>query len=164
MAQIPPLSPGDFGAASVPQSSPRSELEPELGGLLRGGSDRTGLEPELGSSLRQRGVYVDEITCVGCRHCVHVARNTFFVEQDYGRARVARQDGDSEAVIQEAIDTCPVDCIHWLEYSELRDAEEQRKDQVIPTAGFPVEKGMLAARQRKRKVERKAKRQTKRSR
>lgn len=167
MAQIPPLSPGDFGASSgpgdalpPPKSSPqqRSELEPELGGVLRGGRDRTGLEPELGSALRQRGVYVDEITCVGCRHCAHVARNTFFIEPDYGRARVVRQDGDNEAVIQEAIDTCPVDCISWLEYSDLRDAEEARKDQIIPTAGFPVEKGMLSARKRKRKVERTNKR------
>ena len=169
MAQVPPLSTGDFGAnfgsgmppgKDAPQNSAsqRSELEPELGGILRGGSDRMGLEPELGSALRQRGVYVDEITCVGCRHCAHVARNTFFIEPDYGRARVVRQDGDSEDVIQEAIDTCPVDCISWLEYSDLRDAEEARKDQIIPTAGFPVEKGMLAARQRKRKVDRKKKR------
>lgn len=159
MDPVPPLSPGDFGAAPLPHgSSQRSELEPELGGALRGGSDRTGLEPELGSALRQRGVYVDEITCVGCRHCVHVARNTFFVEQDYGRARVARQDGDSEELIQEAIDTCPVDCIQWLEYADLREAEDERKDQVIPTAGFPVEKGMLASRKRKRKVARSKKR------
>ncbi len=162
MAQTPPLSSGDFGASPVPGDSlppnsvpqQRSELEPELGGVLRGGSDRTGLEPELGSALRQRGVYVDEITCVGCRHCAHVARNTFFIEPDYGRARVVRQDGDGEEVIQEAIDTCPVDCISWLKYSDLRDAEEARKDQIIPTAGFPVEKGMLASRKRKRKIER----------
>ncbi len=159
MAQVPPLSPGDFGSAPKPDgASQRSELEPELGGILRGGGDRTGLEPELGSALRQHGVYVDEITCVGCRHCAHVARNTFFIEPDYGRARVVRQDGDSEDVIQEAIDTCPVDCIAWLEYTDLREAEEARKDQIIPTAGFPVEKGMLAARRRKRKVARKQKR------
>jgi ferredoxin len=163
MADTPPLSAGDFAAEGLdfgpsPQQIPlaqRSELEPELGGALRGGRDRTGLEPELGSSLRQRGVYVDEITCVGCRHCSHVARNTFFIEPDYGRARVVRQDGDGEALIQEAIDTCPVDCISWLDYAELREAEEARKDQVIPTAGFPVEKGMHAARQRQRHAERK---------
>jgi ferredoxin len=29
-------------------------------------------------------------------------------------SRVIRQDGDTEEVIQEAIETCPVDCIHWV--------------------------------------------------
>jgi ferredoxin len=163
MADSDPLSSGDAASEDLdlvlPQvEAPRSDLEPELGGLLRDGGERSGLEPELGSRLRQRGVYVDEITCVGCRHCAHVARNTFFIEPDYGRARVVRQDGDSEPLIQEAIDTCPVDCISWLDYAELREAEEARKDQVIPTAGFPVEKGMHAARQRQRKMARKPRR------
>lgn len=142
---------------SFPENSALG-LAPELGGSLRGGSDRSGLEPELGSRLRQRGVYVDEVTCIGCRHCAHVARNTFFIEPDYGRARVVRQDGDPEAIIQEAIDTCPVDCISWLEYQSLREQEAARKYQVIPTAGFPVEKGMLAARSRRRSRDANAKR------
>ncbi len=137
-----------------PPDLERSQLEPELGGVLRGGEERTGLEPELGSMLRQRGVYVDEVTCIGCRHCAHVARNTFFIEPDYGRARVVRQDGDSEDLIQEAIDTCPVDCINWVEYKELRELEEARKYQVIPTAGFPVERGMIAAKRRQRSGQR----------
>ncbi len=138
----------------APQPSPeiqRSQLEPELGGVFRGGDVRTGLEPELGSVLRQRGVYVDEITCVGCRNCSHVASNTFFMEPEYGRARAMRQDGDSKDLIQEAIDTCPVDCIHWVEYEELKTLEEERRDQVMPTPGFPVEKGMLASKRRQRK-------------
>lgn len=156
MSEIPPLSDGTFSPASFPPSpgdSQLGQLAPELGGALRSQGDRTGLEPELGSGLRQRGVYVDEVTCIGCRHCAHVARNTFYIEPDYGRARVVRQDGDSEALIQEAIDTCPVDCISWLDYKALREQEAARKYQVIPTAGFPVEKGMLAARSRKRAVD-----------
>lgn len=129
-------------------------LEPELGGYLRGDESRSGLEPELGGFLRQRGVYVDELTCIGCCHCAHVARNTFYIEPDYGRARVVRQDGDSEDRIQEAIDTCPVDCIHWLDYTELRNLEEERKYQVIPVAGFPVDKAIAIARQRRLKKKR----------
>lgn len=120
-------------------SSSQSGLEPELGGQWRFASERTGLEPELGGQIRQRGVYVDEITCIGCKHCAHVARNTFYIEPDYGRSRVIRQDGDSDEIIQEAIDTCPVDCIHWVDYTELRRLEDERKYQVIPVAGFPVE-------------------------
>lgn len=133
----------------IPETSPTG-LEPELGGDLRGAEERTGFEPELGGTLRQKGVYVDEMTCIGCKHCAHVARNTFYIEPDYGRARAIRQDGDPEEVIQEAIDTCPVDCIDWVDYTELKQLERERQNQVIPIAGFPVDKAMARAEQRKR--------------
>lgn len=124
-------------------------LEPELGGELRSQNSRSGLEPELGGLERQKGVYVDEVTCIGCKHCAHVARNTFYIEEDHGRSRVYRQNGDSEELIQEAIDTCPVDCIHWVDYTELKNLEHERKSQIIPIAGFPVDKALSAAQQRK---------------
>jgi ferredoxin len=101
--------------------------------------------------VRQKGVYVDELTCIGCTHCAHVARNTFYIEPDYGRARAIRQDGDPENLVQEAIDTCPVDCIHWVDYTELRELESERKYQVIPVAGFPVDKALSIPRRRKRR-------------
>jgi ferredoxin len=134
----------------------RSGLEPELGGELRGDAGlRSGLEPELGGAVRQQGVYVDEATCIGCRFCAHVARNTFYIEPDYGRSRVIRQDGDSDELIQEAIDTCPVNCIHWVDYMELRRLEEERQYQVLSPVGFPVEKSVvrdrIRAAQRRRK-------------
>ncbi|MBD1897391.1 ferredoxin [Coleofasciculus sp. FACHB-129] len=130
----------------------RSGLEPELGGIWRDAPERSGLEPELGGTLRQKGVYVDEITCIGCKHCAHVARNTFYIEPDYGRSRVVRQDGDSEEVIQEAIDTCPVDCIHWVDYTELKKLEQERQYQVIPLIGFPADHAITAVKQRQKKV------------
>ena len=125
-----------------------SGFEPELGGQLRDVPERTGLEPELGGVARQRGVYVDEVICIGCKHCAHVARNTFYIEPDYGRSRVVRQDGDSEDVVQEAIDTCPVDCIYWLDYTDVKQREEERKYQVIPIAGFPVDGSRVRRRKR----------------
>lgn len=133
---------------STPQ---QTGLEPELGGLWRDAAERTGLEPELGGVVRQKGVYVDEVTCIGCKHCAHVARNTFYIEPDYGRSRVIRQDGDTEEVIQEAIDTCPVDCIHWVDYTELKKLEAERQFQVVPIAGFPVDKALVAAKLRRLK-------------
>lgn len=101
--------------------------------------------------LRQKGVYVDEITCIGCKHCAHVARNTFYIEEDYGRSRVMRQDGDPEDVIQEAIDTCPVDCIHWVDYTKLRKLEDERKYQVIPLIGYPIDQAVVSSQQRRKK-------------
>ncbi|MDF5711534.1 MAG: ferredoxin [Nostoc sp. S4] len=141
----------DFLPSLEGQEENRSGLEPELGGFLRDAPERSGLEPELGGVLRQNGVYVDEITCIGCKHCAHVARNTFYIEPDYGRSRVIRQDGDAEEIIQEAIDTCPVDCIHWVDYTELKKLEEERKYQVIPIVGYPVEQAVAASERRRRR-------------
>lgn len=131
----------------------RSGLEPELGGQLRKLDGRSGLEPELGGVVRQKGVYVDEATCIGCRYCSHVANNTFYIEPDYGRSRVIRQDGDPDELIQEAIDTCPVDCIHWVNYAELAELEASRKTQVLTPVGFPVER-QVTFRRPPRKVRR----------
>jgi ferredoxin len=116
----------------------RSGLEPELGGLFRTEPERTGFEPELGGLFRQQGVYVDESTCIGCKFCAHVASNTFFIEPSYGRSRVVNQNGDSPDLVQEAIDTCPVNCIHWVDYTELHQLETERLDQEITLAGLPV--------------------------
>ena len=88
-----------------------------------------GLEPLLGGALREKAVWVDEVVCIGCRYCAHVACNTFVVEPNYGRSRVIRQDGDSTELIQEAIDTCPVDCIHWVGFENLDDLRRQRESQ-----------------------------------
>lgn len=126
----------------------RTGLEPELGGIYRDAPDRSGFEPELGGELRQKGVYVDELTCIGCKHCAHTASNTFYIEPNYGRARAIRQDGDPEELIEEAMDTCPVNCIHWVDYTELKQLEEERQYQVIPVAGFPVDGSVTAAHNR----------------
>jgi ferredoxin len=148
------------GSADSPE---RSNLEPELGGVLRSQTERSGFEPELGGALRQRGVYVDEVTCIGCKYCAHVAGNTFYIEPNHGRSRVVRQDGDPVELIEEAMDTCPVNCIHWVEYQELKALEAERQYQVIPIAGLPVNHGALTAKRRRTKKSQAKKSQAKKS-
>jgi ferredoxin len=97
----------------------------------------SGREPLLGGGLRQKAVWVDEAVCIGCRYCAHVAGNTFVVEPDWGRSRALRQDGDSTETIQEAIDTCPVDCIHWVAYEDLAGLEQQARRQELLPLGLP---------------------------
>jgi ferredoxin len=122
----------------------RSGFEPVLGSTFEPDeSGRSGFEPELGGVVRQKFVYVDEATCIGCRFCAHVANNTFYIEPDYGRSRAIRQDGDPEDLIQEAIDTCPVNCIYWVNHRELTDLEEARQDQILAPVGFPVERSLV---------------------
>ncbi|MEN9767573.1 MAG: ferredoxin [Vulcanococcus sp.] len=100
--------------------------------------ERSGKEPVLGGALRQKAVWVDEVVCIGCRYCAHVAANTFVVEADWGRSRAIRQDGDSTETIQEAIDTCPVDCIHWVSYEDLPGLQEQTLQQELQPLGLPT--------------------------
>jgi len=79
----------------------------------------SGFEPVLGGQLHEKAIWVDEAECIGCQYCVHVASNTFIVDEDLGRSRVIRQNGDNLDTVQEAIDTCPVDCIHWVDFEDL---------------------------------------------
>lgn len=50
----------------------------------------------------------------GCTNCCAVCPTTFALEDDFGRARVMNQRVDGNEKLQEAIDTCPVSCIHWV--------------------------------------------------
>ena len=91
----------------------------------------SGLEPCLGGELRLQAIWVDEKVCVGCRYCAHVATNTFLMDQETGKCRAIRQDGDSTMVINEAIDTCPLDFIHWISFEELI---EKKKEAMVRAA------------------------------
>lgn len=67
--------------------------------------------------------FVDEFSCIGCRNCVNCDSKTFAMESEHGRARVQQQGLDPEKV-QEAMDTCPVNCIHWVTAPQLTLLEE----------------------------------------
>ena len=93
--------------------------------LLSESEGPNGSEPRLGGGLREEAVWVDESVCIGCRYCAHVATNTFVIEPFLGRSRVIRQDGDKTERIQEALETCPVNCIHWVSFEQLDDLRAQ---------------------------------------
>lgn len=86
---------------------------------------------EDGFGPRDRYVYVEERDCIGCTHCSTTATGTFFMESDYGRARVFDQTGDVEVCVEEAIDTCPVNCIYYVDWNDLVALENMREDQKI---------------------------------
>ncbi|CAL8464412.1 g3947 [Coccomyxa elongata] len=73
----------------------------------------------MGADHEHRAVFVDETSCVGCRHCTYCAPNTFAMEEDYGRARVHTQWGDDEEAIREAVEMCPVDCISFVNRKQV---------------------------------------------
>lgn len=59
-------------------------------------------------------VYVDEETCIGCTLCTQICPKVFKM-MDNGKSRAVKPSGDKEDKIQQAIDACPVQCIHWEE-------------------------------------------------
>jgi len=59
-------------------------------------------------------VTIDEDECVGCESCVELCPDVFVFDEGSGKARVIKPEGLEEC-IQEAMDSCPVECIHWEE-------------------------------------------------
>jgi len=56
--------------------------------------------------------FVDQNECTGCEACVVVAPKVFRMTAE-GLSEVHNPSGDSKEKIQEAMDCCPVTCIHW---------------------------------------------------
>ncbi|KAL6752535.1 hypothetical protein V8C86DRAFT_2752372 [Haematococcus lacustris] len=83
------------------------------------GFSEDSINPFLDITTERDQVFVDEATCIGCRNCCNVCPGTFAMEEDFGRARVHSQGRDPPELQQEAIDTCPVTCIHWVTPAQL---------------------------------------------
>ncbi len=97
--------------------------------------ESSGREPRLGGELRDKAVWVDESICIGCKYCAHVASNTFVIEPGLGRSRAFSQDGDTTPRIQEAIDTCPVNCIHWVRFEDVKELRAQLDEMQLQDLG-----------------------------
>jgi len=59
-----------------------------------------------------RKLYIDEDECIGCGTCSDSCPDVFIINDD-NIAEVTNPEGASEEEIQEAMDSCPVSCIHW---------------------------------------------------
>jgi len=55
---------------------------------------------------------VDQEACISCGLCVEVCPEVFRLN-DQDVSEVYNPAGAPEEKIQEAIDSCPVQCIHW---------------------------------------------------
>ncbi|KAB1998611.1 hypothetical protein ES319_D12G101200v1 [Gossypium barbadense] len=86
----------------------------------------TAMNPFMDDSAPRDHVFVDEFSCIGCKNCANVACDVFRIEEDFGRARVHSQFGNPE-LVQEAIDSCPVDCIHWTSAAQLSLLEDEMR-------------------------------------
>ncbi|KAL2328037.1 hypothetical protein Fmac_021464 [Flemingia macrophylla] len=90
------------------------------------GYSLTSINPFLDDSSPKDHVFVDEFSCIGCKNCSNVACDVFGIEEEFGRARVYSQCGNPE-LVQQAIDSCPVDCIHWTSAAQLSLLEDEMR-------------------------------------
>ncbi|MDD5640913.1 MAG: ferredoxin [Syntrophales bacterium] len=59
-----------------------------------------------------------EDECIACGACVESCPEVFTLNESLGFAQVINPGGASADRIQEAIDACPVQCIHWADEME----------------------------------------------
>ncbi|MDP2647494.1 MAG: ferredoxin [Desulfobacterales bacterium] len=60
-------------------------------------------------------VYIDEEQCIGCGSCEEICPEVFKLDEEGEKAEVIMPEGGPEDLIEEAMETCPVECIHWEE-------------------------------------------------
>jgi len=57
-----------------------------------------------------------------------IAQSTFFMKPEHGCSRLFKQWEDDEETIQTAIESYPVDCIHYIPYEELVKLDSEWRD------------------------------------
>lgn len=60
-------------------------------------------------------VVLDQEECIGCESCVEICPEVFGFDEDEEMAYLIMEEGGPEDKIQEAIDSCPSECISWEE-------------------------------------------------
>ena len=62
---------------------------------------------------------IDQWECISCGTCVEQTEQVFFLPAD-AKATPIAQDGPMD-LIQDAIEACPVTCIHWMPGDEVAE-------------------------------------------
>ena len=58
-------------------------------------------------------VVIDEEECIGCGNCEEVCPEVFKLDKDREKSEVVKPEGRPVECIEEAMEACPVSCIHW---------------------------------------------------
>jgi ferredoxin len=62
--------------------------------------------------------FIVEDECIACGACAEICPEVFMLNESLGFAQVMNAAGAPEEKIQEALDSCPVNCIHWADEME----------------------------------------------
>ena len=58
-------------------------------------------------------VKIETEECIGCESCVEVCPEVFEFDDETEKAKVIHLEKSPEDCVDEAIETCPVECIYW---------------------------------------------------
>lgn len=67
--------------------------------------------------MSKRIPVIDADECIACGNCEQVCPEVFRLNEALGHSEVINPHGAAEDRIQEAMDQCPAQCIHWEEES-----------------------------------------------
>ncbi len=56
--------------------------------------------------------HLEHDTCIGCETCARICPKVFHMVSEH-KAGIHSPNGDSEDMIETAMDNCPVACINW---------------------------------------------------
>lgn len=73
-------------------------------------------------------VFIDEASCIGCGQCVTTSPATFQMLDFNGRARTFMQRNSPD--VKAAVAACPVDCMKYVSFDELKELELARDNGV----------------------------------
>jgi ferredoxin len=62
-----------------------------------------------------RRLVIETEECLGCETCVELCPEVFAFNEDEEKAEVILPYGGTEDCIEEAISSCPAECIQWEE-------------------------------------------------
>ena len=57
-------------------------------------------------------VRIDEDECIGCESCVEICPDVFTFNDDIDKAEVIDENLGEEGCLDEAVASCPSECIH----------------------------------------------------
>ena len=59
-----------------------------------------------------RTPYLDQDACIGCETCTRICPKVFQMVSEH-KAGIHNPTGDTQEMIEAAMDNCPVACISW---------------------------------------------------
>ena len=62
-----------------------------------------------------RTVTLNQEECIGCGTCEGICPQVFRLNPDTEKSEVILSRGGDEDLIQQAIDSCPAECIQWAD-------------------------------------------------
>jgi ferredoxin len=68
---------------------------------------------QKGDPTMAKRVVIDADECIGCESCVELCAEVFAFNEAEEKAEVIMPEGGPEDCIEEAIETCPTECISW---------------------------------------------------